>query len=92
VDTNNNSEHRPIESPSGLDLHPQPEKAVRISRRATIGIITLVVLLLVALLTVDISEVSRIKSLRATRTPRSVTPATQAGAEFMQATPAGTVP
>jgi type IV secretion system protein VirB10 len=90
VDTNNNPEHRPIESPNGLDLHPQPEKAVRISRRATIGIITLVVLLLVGFayggyhrsLTNQIAA-------REANLPRSVTPATQAGAEFMQSTPAG---
>jgi type IV secretory pathway VirB10-like protein len=90
VATNNNSEHRPIESPNGLDLHPQPEKAVRISRRATIGIITLVVLLLVGFayggyhrsLTNQIAA-------REANLPRSVTPATQAGAEFMQTTPAG---
>jgi len=87
VATNNNSEHRPIESPNGLDLHPQPEKAVRISRRATIGIITLVVLLLVGFayggyhrsLTNQIAA-------RDANLPRSVTPATQAGAEFMQST------
>jgi type IV secretion system protein VirB10 len=90
VATNNNPEHRPIESPNGLDLHPQPEKAVRISRRATIGIITLVVLLLVGFayggyhrsLTNQIAA-------RDANLPRSVTPATQAGAEFMQSTPAG---
>ena len=90
MDTNNNPEHRPIESPNGLDLHPQPEKAVRISRRATIGIITLVVLLLVGFayggyhrsLTNQIAA-------REANLPRSVTPATQAGAEFMQSTPAG---
>jgi type IV secretory pathway VirB10-like protein len=93
VATNNNPEHRPIESPNGLDLHPQPEKAVRISRRATIGIITLVVLLLVGFayggyhrsLTNQIAA-------RDANLPRSVTPATQAGAEFMQGTPSGTAP
>jgi len=92
VATNNSPEHRPIDAPSGLDLHPQPEKAVRISRRATIGIITLIVLLLVGFayggyhrnLTNQIAA-------RDANLPRSVTPATQAGAEFMQGTPAGTV-
>ena len=48
MDTNNSSEHKPIESPSGLDLHPQPEKAVRISRRASMAIVSVIVLLLLA--------------------------------------------
>jgi type IV secretion system protein VirB10 len=92
VETNNNSALRPIESPNGLDLHPQPEKAVRVSRRATIGIITLIVFLLVGFayggyhrsLTNQIAA-------RDANLPRSVTPATQAGAEFMQSTPAGAI-
>jgi hypothetical protein len=48
VDTNNSSEHQPIEAPSGLDLHPQPQKAVRISRRASMAIMSVIVLLLLA--------------------------------------------
>jgi type IV secretory pathway VirB10-like protein len=91
VATNNNSEHRPIESPNGLELHPQPEKAVRISRRATIGIITLVVLLLLCFAYGGYrrSLTNQIAARDSSR-PRSVTPATQAGAEFMQSNPAGT--
>ena len=88
--TNNNSEHRPIESPNGLDLHPQPEKAVRISRRATIGIITLVVLLLLCFAYGGYQRsLTNQIAARDSTLPRSVTPATQAGAEFMQSTPAG---
>jgi type IV secretion system protein TrbI len=90
VATNNNSEHRPIESPNGLDLHPQPEKAVRISRRATIGIITLVVLLLLCFAYGGYQRsLTNQIAARDSTLPRSVTPATQAGAEFMQSTPAG---
>ena len=48
MDTNNSSVHPPIEAPSGLDLHPQPQKAVRISRRASMAIVSMVVLLLIA--------------------------------------------
>ena len=89
--TNNNSEHRPIESPGGLDLHPQPEKAVRISRRATIGIITLAVLLLLCFAYGGYQRsLTNQIAARDASLPRSVTPATQAGAEFMQSNPAGT--
>jgi type IV secretory pathway VirB10-like protein len=90
VATNNSPVHRPIDAPSGLDLHPQPEKAVRISRRATIGIITLVVLLLVGFAYGGYHRsLANQIAAREANLPRSVTPATQAGAEFMQTTPAG---
>ena len=45
MDTNNSSGHQPIEAPSGLDLHPQPQKAVRISRRTSMAIVSVLVLL-----------------------------------------------
>ena len=47
MDTNNSSDHQPIEAPSGVDLHPQPQKAVRISRRASMAIVSVIVLLLI---------------------------------------------
>jgi hypothetical protein len=93
VDTNNSSEHKPIEAPSGLNLHPQPAKAVRISRRAGVAIVSVIVLLLLAFAyggyrrTLNNQTAARDAGL-----PKGVTPATQAGTEFMQATPAGTVP
>jgi len=93
VDTNNSSEHKPIESPSGLNLHPQPAKAVRISRRASVAIVSVIVLLMLAFAyggyrrTLNNEAAARDAGL-----PKGVTPATQAGTEFMQATPAGTVP
>ena len=93
MDTNNNPDHQPIEAPSGLDLHPQPQKAVRISRRASMAIVSVIVLLLLAFAyggyrrTLNNQTAARDAGL-----PRNVTPATQAGTEFMQATPAGTVP
>ena len=40
VDTNSSSDYQPIEAPSGLDLHPEPQKAVRISRRAGVAIVS----------------------------------------------------
>jgi type IV secretion system protein TrbI len=103
VDTNSNSDHWPVEAasaealkegaPSGIDLHPEPEKAVRISRRAAIIIVSVVVLLLLAFAyggyrrTLNNQTAARDAGL-----PKSVTPATQAASEFMQATPPGTVP
>ena len=90
-DTNNTSDHKPIEAPSGIDLHPQPQRAVRISRRAGVAIVSVIVLLLVAFAyggyrrTLTNQVAARDASL-----PRNVTPATQAGREFMQTTPAGT--
>jgi type IV secretion system protein VirB10 len=66
---------------------------VRISRRVSVAIISLIVLLLLAFAyggcrrTLDNQTAARDAGL-----PKGVTPATQAGAEFMQATPAGTAP
>jgi type IV secretion system protein TrbI len=93
VDTNNSSDHQPIEAPSGLDLHPQPQKAVRISRRASMAIISVIVLLLLAFAYGGYRRtLTNQAAARDAGLPRNVTPATQAGTEFMQATPAGTVP
>src|SRR5260370_32944511 len=93
VDTNNSSDHKPIEAPTGLDLHPQPPKAVRISRRASMAIVSMIVLLLLAFAYGGYRRtLTNQAAARDAGLPRSVTPATQAGTEFMQATPAGTVP
>ena len=93
MDTNSSSDFQPIESPSGLDLHPEPEKAVRISRRASMAIISAIVLLLLAFAYGGYRRtLTNQAAARDTGLPRNVTPATQAGTEFMQATPAGTVP
>lgn len=91
--TNSSSDHQPIEAPNGLDLHPQPQKAVRISRRASMALVSVIVLLLFAFAyggyrrTLNNQVAARDAAL-----PRNVTPATQAGTEFTQATPARTVP
>src|ERR1035438_1239824 len=47
-DTQNSSDHQPIEAPNGVDLNPQPQRAVRISRRASMAIVSVIVLLLIA--------------------------------------------
>src|ERR1700678_2535441 len=93
VDTNNSSDYKPIEPPNGIDLHPQPQKAVRISRRAGVAIVSVIVLLLVAFAYGGYRRtLTNQAAARDAGLPRNVTPATQAGTEFMQATPAGTVP
>jgi len=93
VDTTNSSDHQPIEAPSGLDLHPQPEKAKRVSRRAGIAIACVGILLLLAFAYGGLRRtLNNQTAARDAGLPKSVTPATQAGKEFMQATPSGTVP
>jgi type IV secretory pathway VirB10-like protein len=93
VDTNNNPDHQPIEAPSGLNLHPEPAKAVRIGRRAGMIIVLVIVLLLLAFAYGGYRRtLSNQTAARNAGLPRGVTPATQAASEFMQATPAGTVP
>ncbi len=96
--TNNSPDQKQADSwsaktPSGIDLHPKPEKSVRISWRAGAVIVSLIVLLLLGFAYGGYRR--GIKNQAAAREeglPRNVTPATQAAIEFMQATPAGTVP
>src|ERR1017187_7975994 len=94
MDTNdikNSSDHQPIEAPSGVDLHPQPQRAVRISRRASIAIVSVIVLLLIAFAYGGYRRtLTNQAAARDAGLPRNVTPATPAGAEFMRAAPAGT--
>jgi type IV secretion system protein VirB10 len=93
VDTTNSSDHQPIEAPSGLDLHPQPEKAKRVSRRAGIAIACVGILLLLAFAYGGIRRtLNNQTAARDASLPKGVTPATQAGKEFLQATPSGTAP
>jgi type IV secretion system protein VirB10 len=93
VDTTNSSNHPSVEAPSGLDLHPKPEKAKRVSRRAAVVIGAVVLLLLLAFAYGGIRRtLSNQTAARDAGLPKSVTPATQAGREFTQATPAGSAP
>ena len=91
MDTSNSPANQPIESPNGIDLHPQPQKAVRISRRTSMAIICLVVMLLIAFAYGGYRRtLTNQAAARDAGLPKNVTPATQAGAEFMQATPTRT--
>jgi len=92
VENDNSAAHKPIESPDGIDFHPQPQNPLRISRRAGIAIVSLVVLLLLAFAYGGYRRTLNNQSApRDAGIPKGVTPATQAGAEFMQAIPAGSM-
>jgi type IV secretion system protein VirB10 len=86
-------EVQPIEAPDGLDLNPQPRRAVRISKRASIAIISVIVLLLGAF---AYGGYRRTQAQQATAreagVPKGVAPATQAGTEFLRAIPPGNAP
>jgi type IV secretion system protein TrbI len=102
VETSNSPDHQPSEAneqvlkgaaPSGIDLHPQPQKAVRVSWRAGLIIGSLIVLLLLSFAYGGyLRTLSNQTAARDASTIKNATPATQAASEFMQATPAGTVP
>lgn len=87
------SEAHPIEAPDGLDLHPRPRRVVRISKRATIAIVSVIVLLLAAF---AYGGYQRSRTQEATArqagVPKGVLPATQAGAEFLREIPPGNAP
>lgn len=84
---------KPIQSPTGLDLHPQPERTVRISKRAG-GIIGVVILGLLALFAYGGYR----RTIQAEATARdagmlkNVAPATSASNEFIRNIPPGTAP
>ena len=103
MDTNDKRNHQPLEAPTGdvvkeaapngINLHPEPEKAVRISRRTGIMIVSLILLLMLAFAYGGYRRaLNNQTAARDAGLPKSVTPATQAASEFMQETPAGTVP
>jgi hypothetical protein len=74
------SEVRGTESPDGLDLHPEPRKVVRISRRAGMAIVFVVVGLLFAFAYGGYRRTERAQTdARDAGLPKNVGPATQAG-------------
>ncbi len=80
-------------APSGLDLHSEPQQAVRMRKRASAAIICVGVALLLAFAyggnrRAQIAQVAA----RQTGLPKSVAPATQAGNEFTNSIPAGNAP
>jgi type IV secretion system protein TrbI len=84
---------KPIDSPSALDLHPEPEKAVRISRRAGVAVAAVIGLLLLAFAYGGYRRSLRDEAAaRQVGLPKALSPATQAGAEFVKAVPLGNAP
>ena len=84
---------QPIESPSGLDLHPEPQKAVRISRRAGGAVICVIASVLLAFAYGGYRRsVKNEAAARRAGLPTTVAPATQAGTEFVSAVPLGNAP
>jgi len=86
-------EVRGMDAPNGLDLHPQPRKVVRISRRASMAIIFVIVGLLLAFAYGGYRRTQRAQvAARDAGLPKNVSPATQASAEFTKSIPDGTAP
>ena len=87
------SELHGLDSPDGLDLHPEPRKVVRISRRAGMAIIFIILGLLFAFAYGGYRRTQRAQAAaREAGLPRNVGPATQAGGEFIKSIPDGTAP
>jgi type IV secretion system protein VirB10 len=82
-----------IESPTGLDLKPQPKQPVRVSKHASMVIVAVAVVLL-GLLGYGGYKRTKQQQIAAQQSgaPSEVTPATQAAQEFVTATPAGNAP
>ncbi len=79
---------QPIEAPAGLELHPQPQKAVRLSKLAGMAFIVVGLGLLVAFAYGGYRRQQRDQvAAREAGLPTSVAPATTAGNEFIQAIP-----
>lgn len=90
---NSASSARPIEAPDGLDLHPRPRRAVRVSKRAGMAIILTIVGLLFAYAYSGYRRTE--KSQTAARNaglPKNPSPATQAAIEVKKGIPEGTAP
>ena len=81
---------QPIDSPSGLDLHPRPQRTVRISRRAGGAVICVIASVLLAFAYGGYRRsVKDEAAARRAGLPTTVAPATQAGTEFVSAVPLG---
>ncbi len=84
---------RPIDAPSGLDLHPRPRKTVRVSKRTTLIVVAVVVFLLAAFAYGAYRRTANQAAAgQEAGFPKSATPATQASDEFVQEIPVGTAP
>jgi type IV secretory pathway VirB10-like protein len=79
---------QPIEAPAGIDLHPKPPKAVRLSKMAGLAFVVVGLGLLAAFAYGGYRRQQREQvAAREAGLPSSVAPATTAGNEFIQAIP-----
>ncbi len=84
---------RAMNSPDGLDIHPEPRKSVRISRRAGMAILLVVVGLMIAFAYGGYRRTEKAQTAaRDAGLPKNVSPATQAGSEFTKIIPDGIAP
>lgn len=82
-----------FESPTGLDLHPAPQRTVRVSKRAGIIIGCVGLALMAAYAYGGYRRTLKAEATaRESGTPKNVAPATSASAEFTKNMPSGTVP
>jgi type IV secretory pathway VirB10-like protein len=87
------SKVKPIESPSGLDLHPKPESSPRVSRRAIGLVLGTVLAILLAYAYGGYRRTAKDEAVaRQAGLPKAVAPATQAGMEFVNAVAVGDAP
>ena len=93
TDAATSSAAQPIEGPAGIDLHPTPQKSVRLSKLAGLAFIVVGLGLLVAFAYGGYRRQQRDQvAARDAGLPTSVAPATTAGNEFIQAIPVRDAP
>jgi len=82
-----------MNAPSGLDLNPRPPRTVRVSKRAA-GLLMAVGAVVLGLFAYGGYKRQQrgVAALAEANTPRSVAPATAAGAEIAKEVPSGNVP
>ncbi len=82
-----------MNAPSGLDLNPRPPRTVRVSKRAA-GLLMAVAAVVLGLFAYGgyKRQQRQVAALAQANTPRSVAPATAAGAEIAREVPSGNVP
>lgn len=89
----NRPQVQPIESPSGLELHPEPEKSPQVSRRAAGMVVGVIAAILLAYAYGGYRRTERNQAeARQAGLPKTVAPATQAEAEFVNEIPMGSAP
>lgn len=82
-----------IESPDGLNLHPQPKRVVRISKRAGMAVILTVIALLMAYAYGGYRRTAKAQAAaREAGVPKNPVPATQAAREVTKTIPEGIAP